>query len=127
VVACLAADDQVVTLAAVCGEADGRQRAARRVARDPREQAAGVDDVVASEVVRIGDRHQPLVVLVLRLGHLVERIERLGAELLALDAERLARIPDGILRRVAVDDERRVGAGDLLVAVGAAARLVGVG
>ncbi len=91
VVAGLAADDQVVALAAVGREADRRQVAARRVAGDPREQAAGVDDVVAGEVVRVGEREQPLVVLVLRLGDLVERVERLGPELVALDAERLAR------------------------------------
>ena len=129
VVAGLAADDEVVALAAVGGEADRRQRTVSVTGRagDPREQAAGVDDVVAEEVVRVGDRHQPLVVLVLRLGDLPERIERLGPELLALHAERLARVPDGILRGVAVDDERRVRPGDRLGAVLATARLVGVG
>jgi hypothetical protein len=111
VVAGLAADDQVVVAAAIGREADGRKVSRR----DDGEQVARVDDVVAVEVVRIGQREHPLVVLVLLVGDLVERVERLGSELVALHVVRVAAVPDAVLARVAVHDERRFGAGRTLV------------
>ena len=104
-VACLATDDQVVACAAVGREADGRQHA-RAAAVDPAEEPASVDDVVAGVVERVGEREDPFVVLVLLIRDPVERIEGLRAELVTLHVPRLAAVPDAVLRRVAVDDER---------------------
>ena len=41
-----------------------------------------------------------------------------GPELVALRVVRVAAVPDAVLRRVAEDDQRRVGPGDLSVPVG---------
>ena len=111
VVAGLAADDQVVARTAVRGEADGRERAGGRRAAD-REEPARVDHVVAGVEVRVAEREDPLVVLVLSVRDLRERVERLRPELVALRVGRNARVPGAVLRRVAVDDERRVRPGE---------------
>ena len=73
------------------------------------EQRARVDHVVAGEAERVAEREQPLVVLVLAVRHEDERVERLVAELVAVDRRRVAAVPEAVLRRVAVEDERRVG------------------
>ena len=110
-VARLAADDEVVAGAAVGGDADGRAgsgRAVQRARRTGREASMMSLPLLS---YGFGEPEDPLVVLVLGVGDVRERVERLRAE---LHAERVAGrtgVPDAVLRRVAVDDERRARAG----------------
>src|SRR5215510_9833128 len=70
-----------------------------------------VDDVVAGEVERIGQREYPFVILVLAVRNFPERIERLRTELVSLRVEWMTAIPHAVLRCVSIDDKRRVRAG----------------
>ena len=105
VVARLAADEGVVAGTAVGREAN---RDAIQVHPGTIEQRAGVDDVVACVEVRVGEREDPLVVLVVGIGELGEGVERLLAELHAQHVIRVAAVPDAVLRGVAIDHQRRI-------------------
>ena len=76
VVAGLAAVDRVVTRAAVGRDPDAPQHTTGGA-----DQVAGVDHVVAEVVERVGKREHPFVVLVVAVGQVHERVERLVAEL----------------------------------------------
>src|SRR5690606_4836100 len=71
----------------------------------------GVDDVVAVPLEGVGEAEDPFVVFVLLVGKMRERIERLLAELEPEPVVAVAGIPDAVLARVAIDDERAVGSG----------------
>src|SRR5215510_2847579 len=106
-VSSLAAKNDVVTFAAVRGYANCRQSLWRHIM----EQCARIDDIVSSIGVRIGQRENPPVVLVLSSGKPRERIERFLSEIHTQYVIRMAAVPDTVLRRIAVDDERGIWAG----------------
>ena len=119
VVTCARATDRVVAGTAIDGHAERR---AVGVGRG--EQRAGVDDVVASTLEGVGAREAEEVV------RRPDLVEQLGAEHQVVDAAgqvRHAAVPQAVLRRVAVDDQRRVRAaaardGDRVAGDRAAAR-----